>query len=89
MNVPNLDGMSTEPADYFAFHDRHKTGLASKELFPDGGKGTVKATAMLARYASFKGCAMACRLRGDVEVALYYENVCESIYSRLPDFARW
>lgn len=87
--VPNLDCAWINSADYFAFHDRYKTGLNAKELFPDGGKGTRRATASLARYASFKGCAIDCRLRGDIECALYYEHVCETIYSRLPEFSRW
>lgn len=58
-------------------------------LFPDRPKGYVRATCDMGHYASNKATAMGCRLRGEINSALTYEGICESIYSRLPEYARW
>jgi len=71
------------------FWAKHQSGRARLDLFPQGGKGTKRATADLANYASNLHTARECRRRGDIVAAQMYEGVCERIYSRLPDFARW
>lgn len=86
-NVPNLDGQT--PADLLEFWHRHNRGRKVRELFPTGGKGSRRATADLANYASNKATAMQCRLRGDIAVALSYETICDRIYSELPEGAQW
>lgn len=43
----------------------------------------------IAAYADNKAVAMECRLRGDIPAALVYEKICDDIYARLPEFARW
>lgn len=86
-NVPNLD---CETADTcFSFWAKHQRGRASRDLFPDGGKQTRRATADLASYASNIGAAKQCRIRGDIPTALMYEGIAERIYQSLPAFARW
>lgn len=85
----NLDDAFTGTAGYMDFWNKHQGGRKHRELFPAGGKGTRKATADLANYASNKATAMGCRLRGDIEGALMYEAICDRIYQGLPDFARW
>jgi hypothetical protein len=86
-NIPNLDAET--PDALLAFWQRHQRGRFARELFPDSGKGTRKATADVANYAANRATAMQCRLRGDVATALSYERICDAIYQRLPTFARW
>ncbi len=87
-HVPNLDCMPSDN-ECFTFWNKHQNGRAYRELFPQGGKGTKRAAADLAAYASNKGAAMGCRRRGDIQTALTYEDICDRIYDRLPEFARW
>lgn len=85
-NVPNLDAMARD--DLMAFWTKHQRGWNAKALFPDGGKGTRKATRKLAAYASNKAAAMLCREMGNVSYALDYERICDRLYEELPAFAR-
>lgn len=59
------------------------------ELFPDRPRGYMVATSLLSHYASNKATAMERRLRGDIQVALMYEGICERIYAQLPEYAKW
>jgi hypothetical protein len=86
-DVPNFDAM--EPDELMEFWSAHNAGRGRKALFPDGGLGTMRATADLANYASNKATAMRCRLKGDIETAQMYERICETIYNGLPEWARW
>ena len=61
----------------------------ARRLFPERPEGYVRATTLLSAYASNKATAMDCRRRGDITAASVYESICESIYNRLPTFARW
>lgn len=88
--IDNLDdGMTSD--ELFAWG--HTIGHASKamrvKLFGHSGIGTKLAAKALANYAANKGTAMACRTRGDIQTALQYEKICDSIYATLPDFAKW
>lgn len=83
----NLDcEIDTEYLGSFWAH--YQRGRNTKELFPNGGKGTRNATADLANYAINKSEAMACRMRGDITAATVYEDICDRIYGELPDWAR-
>ena len=86
-NVPNLDDDIT--MDYMRFWARHRDGRHYRALFPAGGRGTKRATADLAAYASNRHAARYCRLRGDIVGAQVYEIICDRIYNRLPTWARW
>lgn len=86
-NVPNLDAET--PDNLMSFWNRHQSGRMHRALFPWGGRGTKKAAGSLANYASNKATAMQCRLRGDIPAALMYEDICDRIYSELPEFAQW
>jgi hypothetical protein len=88
MNAPNLDAVNT-PESLMAFWAMHQQGRQYRKVFPEGGKGTKRAVADLANYASNKATAIGCRLRGDIGSAIMYENICDGIYRKLPDFARW
>ena len=84
-NIPNLDHSD----DLMTFWAHYQRGRNYRELFPDGGKGTKRATANLACYASNKHAAIHCREHGDVKNALMYESICDRIYNELPESARW
>lgn len=86
-NVPNLDAM--EPDELMQFWFKHQRGYKSRDLFPNGGQGTKRATADLANYASNKAVAMRHRQEGDITIALQYEGICDRIYKELPLWARW
>lgn len=81
--APNLDAMTHD--ELMAFWLKHQGGRAN--LFT--GRGSRTQTGNLACYASNKAVAMGCRLRGDISTALMYEGICDRIYDRLPEFARW
>lgn len=85
--IPNLDCESH--ADLMAFWAKHQNGRNARELFPNGGKGSRLATANLANYASNKATAMHCRINGDINSALMYESICDRIYAKLPESAKW
>ena len=85
--VNNLDCL--ESSELWQFWQTHQQGRHYRELFPTGGKDTKRATADLACYASNKATAIDCRIRGDINAALMYEQICDRIYSRLPAFAKW
>lgn len=88
--APNLDDMTTDPAELRAWAVRHDRGRRiAAELFSDKPAGYVSATRQLARYADNKATAMECRARGDISAAADYERICGRIYDRLPPFARW
>jgi hypothetical protein len=72
-----------------AFWQHHQNGRRYRDLFPQGGKDTKRATGDLANYASNLHTAQQCRSRGDIASALAYEEICESIYAALPGFAKW
>jgi hypothetical protein len=87
--APNLD--ATEPDALMTFwlatsyHDR----TVARFLFPERPTGYVRATGALGAYAANKATAMGCRERGDIRGAECYESICEGIYERLPEYARW
>jgi hypothetical protein len=87
IDISDLDERDTDTL--MAFWFRYQSGRHYRELFPDGGKGSKRATADLANYASNQGVAKSCRLRGDVNTALMYESIAERIYANLPSFAQF
>jgi len=91
MNTPNLDDCSQEEriafCDAFPVSGRVPRTLAAR-MFPDKPKGYVRAAEQLRAYAWNRRTAYECRMRGDIIAALIYERICDSIYLRLPAFAR-
>lgn len=90
MSVPNLDALSHN--ELTAFWVRHQGGRSRKEaefLVGDRRKGYTIIAAQLANYAINKATAIDCRLRGDTQAALVYEQICDLIYERLPRDVRW
>lgn len=86
----NLDGFVDADEAWGVYETIRRRPLrCARELFPGRERGYVAATRSLGHYAANKGTAMRCRLRGDIQAALVYEHICEDIYSRLPEFARW
>lgn len=66
----------------------HPVRIARK-LFPTKPRGYVTATIDLGHYASNKSAAIQCRLTGNIQAALVYENICDTIHTILPNYARW
>ncbi len=61
---------------------------AANRWFP-GKPGRVLAVRSIRGYLGNVITAKRLRLEGNVEVAQHYERIADSIYSRLPDYARW
>lgn len=80
----NLDDMSKEQLilfyQYAEFHQRS---------FSNHLGVSVDALKNLKRYAINKSTAMSCRLDGSIKEAMEYEEICDKIYSKLPDELRW
>ncbi len=87
--VPNLDAMT--PDDLMAFWKRYArpSWKDAETLVGDRRRGFTTISGSLAGYASNKATAMQCRERGDVQAALMYEKICETIYAGLPSDVRW
>lgn len=91
--IPNFDAMT--PADLWQFW--RDCGMSSvlvprriaRAVFPDRPKGYVRTCKTLAHYACNKAVAMGLRTKGQIDRALVYEHVCDRIYDRLPEYARW
>jgi len=86
--VPNLDGYPQDNLMSFWNVTRHGWDLA-RFLFPSRPERYVTATYDLGHYAANKATAMSCREKGDIPAALVYESICQTIYNRLPGYARW
>jgi hypothetical protein len=85
--VPNLDAV---PADeLMRFWNNYQSGRNATSMFPAKPKGYKSATGDLANYASNKATAMQCRIRGEIDTALMYESICDRIYAKLPEYAKW
>lgn len=62
---------------------------AARQIFPARPVGYVRATKNLCAYAWNKLTAIELRKEGNIQDALKYEAICDSIYKTLPKFARW
>jgi hypothetical protein len=85
--MENLDCLPQ--SELMEFWQTHQGGRKYRLIFPDGGTGTMRAVADLANYAANKATAMACRERGQIQTAMQYESICDSIYAGLPDDCKW
>lgn len=87
--VPNLDAFMTDNA-LWSFYKESKCGRElAKFLFPHKPAGYTVATKNLGHYACNKAVAMRLRNDGKVDTAMMYDTICEHIYGRLPEWARW
>lgn len=72
--LPNLDGYNS-PEDMAAIR------ADLKEL----SAGVL----LLASYAEAKESAMRCRLAGNIKDAVIFESAADSVYAKLPTWAKW
>ena len=87
-NVPNLDGLTCE--ELWDIHTKVYQGWKyARELFPTRPVGYINITRQLGHYAANKATAIKCRLDGRIATALIYESICDTIYDKLPEWARW
>ena len=87
--MENLDAMTRTELWKLWTRTHCRPRIAARELFPMRQRGYVRTAESIGHYACNKSVAMDCRLRGDIQAALIYEHICENIYDRLPDYARW
>jgi len=88
--APNIDAMDTETLHQFAADTRGlRPRTAARRIFGTAKDGRTKAIRQLNAYAWNAITARACRMRGDIETALRYEDICHRIFDTLPEFARW
>lgn len=89
--VPNLDCYSVNADDVWKLAEclTRQSRHAGRIMFPHRTAGYVSATINLGHYAYNKATAMRCRARGDSLGAGNYDAICDRIYARLPEYARW
>lgn len=88
-NGINLDAIPEDDLREFAKSMHYLKRQEAALIFPGKPKGYVKASHMLENYAWNKLTAMILRKEGEINRAIEYENICQRIYDRLPEFARW
>jgi len=86
LSIPNLDAMTNEELMRFANETNKANGGRKLGIV---GKGSVRITKDLVNYAWNRSTAMRCRIRGDIQTALHYEDICDRIYQDLPECVRW
>jgi hypothetical protein len=88
--APNLDGVApSELWEFWSATNSVRPIRMARRLFPDRPKGYVAVTRNLGCYASNRATAMKCRAEGKISIALDYEAICDRIYDRLPEYAKW
>jgi hypothetical protein len=87
--APNLDAMPYKALIDFWDEASHATYRIARELFPSRRKGYVSVTEDLGHYAINKATAITLRESGDIQRAQVYEAICQKVYDRLPEWARW
>jgi hypothetical protein len=86
----NLDSESSEWLwDFWKYAHSVRPIRLARQLFPNTPKGYVRVTKDLGNYAANKATAINCRLEGKIESALMYEAIADTIYSSLPEYAKW
>lgn len=88
-NVPNLDCMPHDELMSFWKTYTRSSRKAAAWLIGDTRPGYTTLAATLANYACNKAVAMACRLKGDITAAVFYEHACDLCYARIPEDLRW
>lgn len=63
--------------------------LDGLSIDPADLEAAEKVFALLSAYAGHTASAMRFRLSGDVEAALAFERCAESVYRKLPKWAKW
>lgn len=84
-----MESQDREALHLFWYKTHQHPVKTARKLFPTRPRGYVTATVDLGHYASNKSTAIQCRLTGNIQAALVYEKICETIYKILPDYARW
>lgn len=68
---------------------RNNPVKVARQQFPKRPRGFVTVTKDLGHYACNRAVAINCRLKGEIQTAQIYETICDQIYDRLPQWARW
>lgn len=73
---------------WIEYIERNRSQAVGDKWFP-GQNGRTIAVANIKQYLHNKLHAMRSRLQGNIQAALEYEGRCDSLYNRLPDYAKW
>lgn len=85
---PNLDAMDGDDLVEFAMIADDYPVAAAAKMFGDF-YDRMNARRLLVNYAWHKVQAIGYRLDGNIPDALRYEAVCQTIYDRFPEIAKW
>ena len=84
----NFDCMEIDELTNWAKDHQNPTIKQCVAIFPQR-KNVIPIVRLLSQYASNKAEAMTHRSSGNINDALMYERMCDTLYNRLPEFARW
>lgn len=85
----NLDSyISTEQLQETGIELNNHPRLYADKYF-HGQINPVKTVKWLMAYTWNKSTAMRLRTEGKIDIAIKYEKICEKIYNKLPDYAKW
>ena len=85
--VINLDD-ENEVSDFIHTYKTDKGRRLANRL-KIAGKGSAQKATDLSSYAWNKTTAISCRKKGDIETALKYERICDSIYGSMDKSIKW
>lgn len=89
MNATELNLDCPNQVDEFISTFGYLRGRALAKKLGLKGKNSVKTANNLYHYVLNKLVAMTLRKNGDINGALMYESICDSIYRDLPQDIRW
>ena len=90
--VPNLDAHSIDELwEFWQATNSVRPIKHARRIFSERPRpeGYVRVTKDLGCYASNRATAMRLRMEGNIATAMQYERICDGIYDRLPEWARW
>jgi hypothetical protein len=88
-NVPNFDAMTCDELMIFWSRYHRPSRKDAEALVGDRRRGFTNIAAKLANYACNKAVAMGCRLDGNIESALIYDECADMCYEDLPSDVKW
>lgn len=85
----NPDAMNNDKLyALIAMIEAHPRKIAQR-LFPDHADGRVRAVKDIKNYCWNAITARHLRVDGNIQTAMEYESICDRIYDRMPEWARW
>lgn len=89
MSVPNLDSMALDELDVFVQRFLEFPLKRAVEIFPDQPSRYFEMAGELRKYAEARAKSLRAAANGNQIAAKFHEGCCNSIYKRLPPWAKW